>query len=422
MKVTVQRHHDVDATFIAPPSKSYTHRALIAGALASGRSIIRQPLYADDTLITLQALKMFGIPIDKGEDTIAIEGRDGELTCGGTKEIDLGDSGSSMRFLTSVALLCRSPLILRGSDRMHQRPIAPLVTSLNKIGGEISYIERDGYPPIHVKGRFRGGTTSIDSRQSSQYISSLLLTAPYAEITTTITTPSPPVSQSYIDVTIDVMRHFKASVHASDHRAFTVISGIHYTGTEYVVEGDYSAASYFFAIAAVCGGCITVRSLNPATFQGDKIFLDALKAMGCDITYGSDGITVERHGDLSGITIDMTSSPDTVQTLSVVAAFARTRTTITGIEHLRMKESDRVKAIADTLNSLGAHVEVGDNSLSIIPGQLHGGTVDPQNDHRTAMSLAIFGLGVGNLTIENAQCVSKSFPSFWLELERRGFL
>jgi 3-phosphoshikimate 1-carboxyvinyltransferase len=193
-------------------------------------------------------------------------------------------------------------------------------------------------------------------------------------------------------------------------------------GTDYVVEGDYSASSYFFAIAAICGGCITVRSLNPATLQGDRVFLDALKAMGCDINYRSNGITVERYGDLSGITIDMTSSPDTVQTLSIVAAFARTRTTITGIEHLRMKESDRVKAIVDTLTSLGAHVEVGDNALSIIPGELHGGTIDPQNDHRTAMSLAVFGLGIGNLTIENAQCVSKSFPSFWLELERSGLL
>ena len=422
MRVTIHQLQDIDATFTAPPSKSYTHRALIAGSLASGSSSIHCPLYADDTLITLKALKLLGIRIEKAHDTITIEGSDGILDCGRTTEIDMSDSGSSMRFLTSVALLCSSPVLLHGSTRLHERPIGPLVSGLNALGGDISYVKREGFPPIEVKGHFRGGTASIDSRQSSQYISSILLAAPYAASDTTLTAPYPPVSQSYIDVTVDVMRHFGASLQSYENRVFTVKSGVHYRGTEYTIEGDYSSASYFFAIAAVCGGRTTVYSLNRATCQGDRVFLDALRAMGCSVSMNSDAIAIERQSPLSGIVINMSSSPDTVQTLSVVAAFATTSTTITGIEHLRVKESNRIQAMADILSSLGAHIEVRKNAIIISPGKLHGGHIDPRNDHRTAMSLAVFGFGVGNLTIDNAECVDKSNPTFWIELERSGLM
>jgi 3-phosphoshikimate 1-carboxyvinyltransferase len=186
------------------------------------------------------------------------------------------------------------------------------------------------------------------------------------------------------------------------------------------VEGDYSSASYFFAIAAICGGRVTVSNLKAESVQGDRRFLDALSDMGCTITSSPDSVTVERSGDLDGITFDMSTSPDTVQTLCMVAAVAKTPTTITGIAHLKFKESDRINGTAERLRSLGAHVMVRNDSLTFSPAPLHGGTIDPANDHRTAMSFAVLGLGTGGITITDAGCVSKSYPEFWDTLRHAG--
>lgn len=209
------------------------------------------------------------------------------------------------------------------------------------------------------------------------------------------------------------MTDFGAVIRREGYRRFLVSNCNHYTGRTFVVEGDYSSASYFFALAAICGGKVTVAGLAPDSVQGDRLFLDALQRMGCEVTYAHDGVTVENQGPLTGITINMSSAPDTVQTLCMVAAVARTPTIITGIGHLKFKESDRIAVTADRLRMLGGIVTAERDRIVIQPATLHGGRIDPVNDHRTAMSFAVLGLGIGGITITGAECVNKSFPGFW---------
>jgi 3-phosphoshikimate 1-carboxyvinyltransferase len=416
MIVTLPRRAGVDIAAEAPPSKSFTHRALIAGALADGTTTVTGPLEADDTRLTTAALKALGVEVTVTPGRVVITGCDGDIQNSGTTTLDLDNSGTSLRLLTSLGLLCRHPVILTGSARMQERPIGPLVTALNSLGGSLAFLGNPGYPPIRVSGKMTGGPVSIDGSVSSQFISSILMAAPYAACDVEVRIPAPPASASYLDITVDVMQAFTGRVSRLGYERFLVSTDNRYRGRTYAVEGDYSSASYFFAIAAVCGGRATVGNLMPASVQGDRRFLDALADMGCRVTYGSSSVTVERTGDLRGITFDMATSPDTVQTLCMVAARATTPTTITGISHLKFKESDRINSTADRLRALGGDVTVADDRMTIQPAPLHGGTIDPANDHRTAMSFAVLGLGIGGITITDAACVNKSFPGFWDQL------
>ncbi|NMB78184.1 MAG: 3-phosphoshikimate 1-carboxyvinyltransferase [Methanomicrobiales archaeon] len=413
MQVTLQKTGLVDLTFTAPPSKSFTHRALIAAALAQGKSTIFRPLDAEDTKLTAKALRMLGARIEEENRRLIVTGCNGLLPNREGTTLDLDNSGTSLRLLTTLALLCRHPVILTGSARMQERPIGPLADALPALGGSVEFLQKSGYPPLNVSGQLAGGPVVIDGSMSSQFISSILMAAPYARQEVSVTIPKPPASASYLDITISVMEAFGATVKRTGYEAFVVSTAGKYKGRRYTIEGDYSSASYFFAIAAVCGGKVTVKNLVPGSVQGDRRFLDALEAMGCTVTCGKDAVTVERTGTLNGITFDMATSPDTVQTLAVVAAVAQGTTTITGIGHLKFKESDRITGTADRLRSLGCGVEVGSDSLTISPAPLHGGTIEPANDHRTAMSFAVLGLYTGGITIGNSECVNKSFPAFW---------
>jgi 3-phosphoshikimate 1-carboxyvinyltransferase len=300
---------------------------------------------------------------------------------------------------------------------MRERPIGPLAKALPILGGKVDFLDMPGYPPVRVSGRLVGGRVEIDGSMSSQFISSILIAAPYARNEVEVIIPAPPASASYLDITLDVMQAFGARVKRNGYERFVVSTAERYKGREYAVEGDYSSASYFFAIAAICGGRVTVDNLVPGSVQGDRRFPGALAAMGCSVTYGKDSVTVERSGVLHGISCDMSSSPDTVQTLCMVAALCTSPTTITGISHLKFKESDRINGTAERLRALGGDVTVGDDFITIRPAPLHGGTIDPANDHRTAMSFAVLGLGIGGITITDAACVNKSFPGFWESLK-----
>jgi 3-phosphoshikimate 1-carboxyvinyltransferase len=303
---------------------------------------------------------------------------------------------------------------------MQERPIGPLGDAITAAGGEIQYLKKAGYPPLRVRGRLRGGSIPIDGSASSQFISSLMIAAPYAEKEMEIVLPGDPASRSYLDVTAQVMQNFGTTVEREGYRRFRIGNRQRYRGREYAIEGDYSSASYFLAIAAACGGTVTVSNLNPSSVQGDRRFVDALAAMGCSVSFGRDSVTVSRTGPLSGLTIDMSSSPDTVQTLAIIAALAGSPTTITGIGHLKFKESDRTSMTAGLLRSLGGDVETNGDSMTITPARLHGGTIDPADDHRTAMSFAVLGLATGGITITDAECVNKSFPGFWDALSGAG--
>ncbi|MDD1717039.1 MAG: 3-phosphoshikimate 1-carboxyvinyltransferase, partial [Methanoregulaceae archaeon] len=344
------------------------------------------------------------------------------LECREGLVLDMGNSGTSFRLITSMALICGKPVTITGSPRMRERPVGPLVDALNALGGSIRYLGEEGRPPLLIKGALRGGEATIDSRLSSQFVSSVLLTAPYAREDVLVTLPSSPVSASYIDLTIDIMRRFGASVKKEGPLGFTVEAGRHYLPQDYPVEGDYSSASYFFAIAAACGGRVRVDNLNPRSVQGDRRFIGALRSMGCTVQENRNGVAVERGGPLEGIDIDMTTSPDTVQTLCVVAALAGSPSRIRGISHLQYKESDRVKVTTLLLRQMGADINVEGDTILISPASLRGITVDPGDDHRTAMSFAVLGLATGGMRILNAECVDKSFPGFWTALGEAGLV
>jgi len=420
--VRVSRTGPVEAVFEAPPSKSYTHRALIAGGLAEGKTRIANPLRAVDTELTAAGLEALGVAIEWRPGEILITGCGGTFQTEGEVTIDCGNSGTTLRLLASLALLAHHPVVLTGSPRMLERPVGPLARALEGLGGEIVFPGRSGYPPVRISGRLRGGRTEIDGSVSSQFVSSILMAAPCAEEDVEITLPALPASRSYLDLTLDVMQGFGARFERQGYEWFRVESGVPYQGRDYRIEGDYSSASYLFAIAAIRGGRVTVRGLNPVSVQGDRRFLDALVSMGCSVTSSGDAVTVERAGDLDGIEIDMSSSPDTVQTLAAVAAVAGSPTTIRGTAHLRYKESDRIAVTADMLRRMGAGVEVTEDSIRISPAPLHGVAVNPHDDHRTAMAFAVLGLAVGGMVIRDPDCVEKSFPGFWEALYGEGLL
>ncbi len=413
MIVTLLERRGIDLSVAAPPSKSYTHRALIAAALAQGTSTIVHPLMADDTKLTIAALARLGIAIGTGDRTVTIEGCDGAFSCPPGTVLDLDNSGTSLRLLASSVLLADHPVTLTGSARMQERPVGPLTDTLSLLGGKITFAKKTGFPPVTIGGRLDGGTATIDGSVSSQFASSILMAAPYARNPVRLAITGTPASQSYLDITASVMVDFGAVVQRKGYRYFEISNQNHYSGHTYVIEGDYSSASYFFALAAICGGKVTVAGLNPDSVQGDRLFLTALSKMGCQVTFAHDGVMVEHEGPLFGITIDMSSAPDAVQTLCMVAAVAKTPTVITGIGHLKYKESDRIAVTAERLKHLGANVNTDDDRIIILPASLHGGTIDPVNDHRTAMSFAVLGLGIGGVSITGAECVNKSYPGFW---------
>jgi len=419
--VVLDRAGPVDLALSAPPSKSLTHRALVAAALADGPSILYDPLLADDTLLTIAGLQRLGAVIDVGDRVVGIEGAGGPLAGGEGAVLDCGNSGTTLRLLASVAALAEGKVTLTGSARMQERPVGPLGTALDALGATVRYPVADGMPPIEVAGPLRGGEVAVDGAVSSQFASSLLLAAPLMPEGLVLRLASPPVSRSYLDLTVGVMARFGAAVDRRGYERFAVRHG-GYTGIAYAVEGDWSSASYLFAMAAALGGRVTIRNLDPASAQGDRRFVGALAAMGCRVSSGPGGVTVERAGPLHGIECEMSAAPDTVQTLAVVAALAEGSTRITGIGHLRHKESDRLAVTADRLQALGAGATVEEDALVVTPGSLHGGSIDPACDHRTAMAFAVLGLAIGGVAVEDPGCVAKSWPGFWSTLREAGLL
>jgi 3-phosphoshikimate 1-carboxyvinyltransferase len=381
--------------------------------MADGISKIRCPLDSGDTRVTVRALRALGTDIGEGPGLLHVMGCSGHFPLKDRVTLDMENSGTSFRLLMAAALLSRQPVIFTGSPRMQERPVGYLVEALNSIGGRIRYLGKENYPPVIVEGTIEGGEVTIPGTISSQFISALMISAPYAESDVDVLVTGEVKSRSYLDITVDCMETFGVKPVREGYHRFTIGAGTGYKGRDYTIEGDYSSASYFFAIAAVTGGMVEVTGLNPESVQGDRMFVEALGRMGCRVTCQAGITRVERTGDLRGITIDMSSSPDTVQTLCMVAAMASTPSHITGISHLKYKESDRLRATVDLLNGLGGDSHMTDEGISINPVPLHGGTIDPGDDHRTAMSAAVLALALGDITIRNAECVGKSFPDFF---------
>ena len=415
MKEIKPRSH-IDAVVKIPGSKSVTHRALIASALARGESQLDAFLASEDTLYTLNALRQMGVQIAIEDDRAVVSGTGGIFSPRTErKEIFLGNSGTSYRLLLSIVALAKGEYILTGAPRMCRRPVGDLVKALQEVGVEASCPDQEGFPPVLIRAKgIRGGKVKIAGGQSSQYVSSLLLAAPYAEQGMEIEVTGNLVSKPYVDVTIDVMEAFGIPVLRDGYRYFRVSPGRLYRPRRYTVDGDVSGASYFWAAAAVTGGTITTENIHPHdTRQGDIALLDVMEEMGCSVRRGRDRVTV-RGGPLAGVEVDMGSMPDMVPTLAAIALFAEGKTVIRNVPHLRIKESDRLEAVALEWSRLNGRIEELPDGL-IIHGKhpLSGAVVNPHADHRLAMSLAVVGLKVAGVRVEDEDCVEKSFPSFW---------
>ncbi len=403
---------------IRPPgSKSLTNRALITAALASGTTKLTGVLASDDTRVMVESLNRLGVPVlhDVENCTMEVTG------CGGRPPAEKADlwlenSGTSIRFLTAFCSLGNGEYRLDGNERMRERPLSHVVESLAKFGVDVECELGTDCPPVRLKAAgLSGGKTSLAGNISSQYLSALLMAAPCGSQSVDIEVTGDLVSKPYIDMTMGVMAQFGATVLCPDPHRFT-ISPQQYKATNYAIEPDASAASYFFAAAAITGGEVTVEGLTSYALQGDVHFVDALEKMGCEVDYGDDTITV-KGGKLTGVDIDMNAISDTVQTLSAIAPFAEGPTRIRNVAHMRHKETDRISALVIELRRLGARVEEFDDGLMIHPGPLHPATIETYDDHRMAMSFAIAGLKIPGVHILNPGCVNKSFPDFFQRLE-----
>lgn len=414
MEITreIRPRDQVEATVALPGSKSLTHRALIAGALASGESLVTNALVAEDTLLTAQALRKLGAVIDWEDATVRIRGTGGRLKPV-TEPLYFGNSGTSHRFFTALVSLGQGKYLLTGTPRLCERPVEELLAALKLLGVKAESERGDGCPPVIVHGGLTGGHTRLSGQVSSQYLSALLLIGPLAPLGVEVEITGELVSRPYVDLTLEVMAAFGISFFRRGYRFFQVPGGQAYEPREYAVEGDASSAAYFWAAAAVTGGRVTVANLSVDSTQGDIDFLSVLARMGCHIESSPLGLTVA-GGPLHGITVDMANMPDQVPTLGVVAAFAEGDTVITGVGHLRHKESDRLAAVATELRKMGGEVEEMEDGLRIRGGRpLNGAVIHTYDDHRIAMSFAVAGLKVPGVVIEDPGCVAKSFPEFW---------
>ncbi len=387
----------------APPSKSLTHRAIILASLARGNSIISNPLLSEDTRCTINACQKFGTKIDIKSNKLEITGTNGHFPRKLSPiKIFCGLSGTTMRLITAVAGLNPTQVNLTGDKRLLERPIGHLIDALKKLGIDAKATKKN-FPPIKVKGgNLRGGKITISGDISSQFISALLIISPFAKEDMEITVQNLQ-SAPYVDITIDVMKKFGVEV-IQNKNSYFIKSGQKYKARNYEVEGDYSSASYLFAAASITHSKVKVKNLNPNSVQGDKFFLDILKKMN----------DKERH-------LDLGNYPDLVPTVSVIAASQNGTTTITHIGHLRLKESDRINAIAKELTKMGKNVHTRKDSITIDRGRLIGATIETHNDHRLAMSFAIAGLvAEGKTIIKKAEVVNKSYPNFWKDLIKIG--
>lgn len=406
----------LDSVVDIPGSKSITHRALIAAALADGESTLSGALSCEDTRLTARALERMGIRLHWQGDTVRILGAGGRIEPPSDGAgLFLGNSGTSFRLLLSTAALGCGPFSLSGTGRMCRRPVGELARALQGMGANILFPVRTGYPPVSLQARgLSGGRVMVSAQTSSQHLSSLLLAAPYAHRDTEIHVQGEAVSRPYVDLTVRVMEAFGVGVDHTGKPAFRVPAGTPYQPGARRIEGDASTASYFWAAAAITGGRVVTRNIFPFdTAQGDIRFLDILERMGCRVRRRTDSVEVQ-GGPLCGLSLDMGDLPDMVPTLAAVALFARGETRVRNIGHLRHKESDRLDAIAGAWQRLGGWVEKGETGL-VIHGEspLHGEVVDSKNDHRIAMSLAVAGLRVPGIRIQDPGCVGKSFPAFW---------
>ncbi len=420
-EIAIRPRGPLDAVVRVPGSKSITNRAAPIAALANGTSTLSGCLESDDTGAMCEALRALGVSIDVRGDSWTVRGRNGVLHAP-QAQLDARASGTTARFLCAAATLADGPVVIDGAPRMRERPIDDLVTCLRALGAEAEILGANGCPPVRVHGGgLRGGRAPIDARRSSQFVSAVLLAAPYASEDVVLDPiEGKMVSTPYVDLTLQVMCAFGADAAWIPHGSLRVAKGHPYGARDYAIEPDASAAAYPFCAAAIAGGSVRVEGVRSDSLQADWKLLDVLAEMGCTVERSEASVTVCRPEDapLSGIEVDMNEFPDAVLALAVVALFAQGTTRIENVANLRIKETDRLAALERELGKLGARAESGPDWLSIEPGPLRGAAIDTYDDHRMAMAFALAGLRVPGVVIREPRCVAKTWPDYFSALER----
>jgi 3-phosphoshikimate 1-carboxyvinyltransferase len=409
----------VEGTVRPPGSKSYTNRALLLAGLATGTSTLTGALFSDDTLHMARGLAALGLAVhgDDAARAFTVTGGGG-LIPAARASVFVGNSGTTSRFLAPMMALGRGVYELDGDEAMRSRPIQPLLDALTALGARCHSIHGNGCLPIRVEaGAFDGGTARMPGSVSSQFFSALLMVAPRLRRGLVLEVEGELVSKPYLEVTAQAMKAFGATMKHDDFRRFEVAAG-GYAGTDYAVEPDASAASYFFAAAAVTRGKVVVEGLGSSSLQGDLGFVRLLARMGCRVRQTATETEVVGPEKLAGIEADMSSMSDTAQTLAAIAPLAASPTRVTGIGFIRRKETNRIAAVVTELRKLGVRAEEESDGFVVYPGEPRAGRVETYEDHRMAMSFSVLGLAVHGIDILNPSCVSKTFPEYFVELEK----
>ena len=413
MRVSVSKN-EVKGKVKAPSSKSYTLRGLMCAALARGKSEIIHPLSSDDTEASVSVLNKIGVDVHQKEDSWQVTGGDfqepgADLFC--------GESAATLRFMTAICSLVPGKCRLIATGSLATRPVKPLVEALRQLGVNCSC--QDEVAPVIVEGgRLQGGITELPGDISSQFVSALLFISPFAEEGVRIRLTTPLESKPFVLMTLDCLERFGIRVNSSEDLRQFEVSKQKYIPTKYRVEGDWSSASYFLALGAMSGE-VEVENLNPESLQGDKMMLNFLGEMGASVKVSRNSVMV-RRSRLSAIKADLSDCIDLLPTMAVLAAVAEGVSEFVGIDRARLKESDRVSAVREGLEGLGIKVIEERNKLTVFGSEPKGSVIDSKGDHRIAMAFGILGSVTGGMVIQDAECVSKTFPQFWDVLKSMG--
>lgn len=401
-----------------PGSKSYTNRALILAALTKGKVRILNPLFSDDTVAMLDCLEQLGIHCESKSDSILVSGGIDSIA-DRSYDLDANLSGTTIRFILALSAIIPGIKTVHGRGRLNERPIRDLVDALRQLGAEIEYLEKEGFPPLRVSSqKLRPGSITMNGAVSSQFLSAILMVAPLVgDVTVEVTGEQ--ISETYVDMTIDTMKKFGVTVVREGDSKYSIAPGQKYDIAEYLVEGDVSSASYFFAIAALTGSYISAKNMNPRSLQGDMEFLKILEKMGSVVTYGEREIHIQ-GGGITPVEVDMRNCPDQVQTLAALSACAPGITRIAGVGSLRVKETERVAALERELAKMGIRSESTPDTLTIYGGNPKPAVIDTYWDHRMAMAFAVLGAKIPGMEIRNPEVVGKTFPNFWEKLNSIG--
>ena len=420
--------HPLSAVVRVPGSKSLTNRALLIASLVNGSTHLTNALFSDDSCYFANALQTLGfdIQLDETDHAMTVTGLGGKIPAS-KAELFIGNAGTAARFLSAFLTLGNGEYILDGEPRMRERPIGDLVDSLTQLGANIRPVQNaEGgkrnvqiCPPVKITANgLPGGKTQIAGDISSQFLSALLMVAPYAQREIEITLSTELNSKPYVDMTIDIMKDFGVEIERDGYNSFTIHPAAYLPISNYQIESDASAASYFFAAPAICGGTVRVENISRTSKQGDIAFLDVLAKMGCTVTETDYCLLVTGFPELHGVDVDMRDISDTAQTLAAIAPFASSPTRIRGIASARVKETDRVHATCAELSRLGVQVEEHEDGMTIHPCKIfQPANIQTYNDHRMAMAFSLIGLRVDGVSIENPACVSKTFPNYFEVLD-----